>query len=103
MVVGLHLHPAPEAHAAGDAVVGQECGLHFVPDHDPWQAPRRAWQAPPATIPLAGARDGAEAALPEALADVLRCAGLRRLQLHDLRYYFVSFLPRFDVPPAAAQ
>jgi integrase len=38
-----------------------------------------------------------------ALARALRRAGLPHVRLHDLRHYFISFLPQLDVHPAIAQ
>jgi integrase len=38
-----------------------------------------------------------------ALTRALKRAGLPHLRLHDLRHYFVSFLPQLDAHPAVAQ
>jgi integrase len=38
-----------------------------------------------------------------ALTRALKKAGLPHVRLHDLRHYFVSFLPQLDVHPAIAQ
>lgn len=41
--------------------------------------------------------------LTHALTRALGRAGLPAMRLHDLRHYFVSFLPQLDVHPAVAQ
>lgn len=41
--------------------------------------------------------------LTHALTRALERAGLPHLRLHDLRHYFISFLPQLDVHPAVAQ
>jgi integrase len=37
------------------------------------------------------------------LAKALKRAGLPHIRLHDLRHYFISFLPQLDIHPAVAQ
>jgi integrase len=41
--------------------------------------------------------------ITHAFTRALARAGLRHLRLHDLRHYFISFLPQLDVHPAVAQ
>jgi integrase len=41
--------------------------------------------------------------LTHAFTDALERAGLPHMRLHDLRRYFISFLPQLDVHPAVAQ